>query len=72
MTNTGSTGRPARTVSARRSIHTKRLAVALKANLRRRKVQARERAAETEGPSRDADPGGSHDSARVVVDKRSG
>jgi len=72
MTNTRSTGRPAGTVSARRNIRTERLAVALKANLRRRKVQARERAAETEEPSRDTDPGGSHDSARVVVDKRSG
>jgi hypothetical protein len=50
-----------------------RLAAALKANLRRRKAQARERAAEeAERPGGDVEPPGAHDSARVVVDKRSG
>ena len=46
-----------------------RLAAALKANLQRRKAQARQRAAEAEG--RDAESAPAHDSARVVADKRS-
>jgi hypothetical protein len=55
-----------------RGARAERLAAALKANLRRRKAQARERAAEAEGPGHHADQAGAHDSARVVVDKRPG
>jgi len=72
MTKTGSTGQAVGTISGRRDIRRERLAKALKANLRRRKVQVRDRAAEAEAPSRDAEPDLSHDSARVVVDKPSG
>jgi len=50
---------------------TERLAAALKANLRRRKAQARERAAEAVQPEQGEESAGAHDSARVVVDKRS-
>jgi hypothetical protein len=39
--------------------------------LRRRKAQARQRAAEADEPKPDAETAGAHDSARVVVDKRS-
>jgi hypothetical protein len=70
MTKAGSTGRPANPRSKAPGARAERLAVALKANLRRRKAQARERAAEADGPGRA--PAESHDSARVVVDKRSG
>jgi hypothetical protein len=48
------------------------LAAALKANLRRRKAQARERAVEPDTPVRGTEPAGAHDSAQVVADKRSG
>jgi len=71
MTKTGSTPGPAGTVSAR-DARAARLAAALKANLRRRKEQARGRAAEPDDPIRVDKPAASHDSARVVVDKRSG
>ena len=74
MTKAGPTGHPAGPRSARREARAERLAAALKANLRRRKAQARERerAVEADGPDRDTGPAGSHDSARVVVDKRPG
>jgi hypothetical protein len=72
MTKATSSGHPAGPRSAPREARAERLAAALKANLRRRKVQARERAAEADGPSHDGEPAGSHDSARIVADKRSG
>jgi len=72
MTKAGSTGHPAGPKPARRDGRTERLAAALKANLRRRKVQARERAADADEPGHDGGPAGSHDSARIVADKRSG
>jgi hypothetical protein len=55
-----------------RGERTERLAAALKANLRRRKAQARERAAGVGEPPdhAQAGPTGAHDSARVVVDKQ--
>src|SRR6266849_722448 len=71
MTKAGSTGGSAGPRSAGRGARTQRLAAALKVNLRRRKAQARERAAEAGQPADDAEPAGAHDSARVVVDKRS-
>jgi hypothetical protein len=75
MTKAGPTGRPAVPRSTGRDARTERLAAALKANLRRRKAQARERAAEADQPghhSEQTEPAEAHDSARVVVDKRSG
>jgi hypothetical protein len=66
MTKAGSTGR-----SMRRDARAERLAAALKANLRRRKVQARQRAAEMGGAEQEAASTTAHDSARVVADKRS-
>jgi hypothetical protein len=66
MTKAGPTGG-----SMRRGARAERLAAALKANLRRRKVQARQRAAETGGAEQDAASPTAHDSARVVADKRS-
>jgi hypothetical protein len=58
--------------AARREARSERLAAALKANLRRRKAQARQRAdapdPDTAAPSQ---PPGSHDSAGIVDDKRS-
>jgi len=69
---TGSTGRPAGTAAERRDARAERLAAALKDNLRRRKVQARERAAEPNAPGRVTEPATSHDFAQVIVDKRSG
>jgi hypothetical protein len=66
MTKAGATGG-----SMRRDTRAERLAAALKANLRRRKVQARQRAAETGGAEQDAASAAAHDSARVVADKRS-
>ena len=77
MTKAGSTEHPAGprpngSKSARRDARAERLAAALKANLRRRKVQARERAAGPAEPDHDTAPAGSHDSARVVVGKRPG
>ena len=68
MTKAGSTGRPASPRSKAPGARAERLVAALKANLRRRKAQARERAADEPGRA----PAESHDSARVVVDKRSG
>jgi hypothetical protein len=73
MTKASSTGHPAGPrPSSPREARAERLAVALKANLRRRKVQARERAAEADEPGHDGGPAGSHDSAGIVVDKPSG
>jgi hypothetical protein len=72
MTKAGLTERPVGARSARRDARAERLASALKANLRRRKAQARERAAERVEPDLGTEPAGSHDSARVVADKRAG
>jgi hypothetical protein len=66
MTKAGSTGG-----SKRQDARADRLAAALKANLRRRKDQARQRAAETAGAEQDPASTTAHDSARVVADKRS-
>src|SRR5262245_31071927 len=71
MTKAGSTGGAAGPRSTGREARRERLATALKANLRRRKAQAHQRAAEAGEPARDAEPVSAHDSARVVVDKRS-
>jgi hypothetical protein len=74
MTKAGSTGGSAPPRSAGREARTVRLAKALKANLRRRKAQSRQRAAEAHEPTHgaeDAESAAAHDSARVVVDKRS-
>jgi hypothetical protein len=70
MTKAGSSEHPAGTEPARREARAQRLAAALKANLRKRKAQARQRACETGDAA--AAPGGSHDSARIADDKRSG
>jgi hypothetical protein len=70
MTKAGSAGRPAGPRSKAPGARAERLAAALKANLSRRKAQARDRAAEIDGPG--GAPAAPHDSARVVVDKRSG
>jgi hypothetical protein len=67
MTKAGSTGG-----SKRRDARAERLAAELKANLRRRKVQARQRAAATGGAEQDAASATAHDSIRGVADKRSG
>ena len=71
MIRRGSTGGSAGPRSTGREARTERLAAALKVNLRRRKAQARQRAAEADEPKPDAEAAGAHDSARVVVDKRS-
>ncbi len=71
MTKRGSTGGSAGPRAAGQEARSERLAAALKANLRRRKAQARQRAAEADEPKPDAEAAGAHDSARVVVDKRS-
>jgi hypothetical protein len=71
MTKAGSTGGSAGPQPAARSARAERLAAALKANLRRRKAQARERTAEAGQPEQDMEVAGAHDSARVVADKRS-
>ena len=77
MTKLGPTRHPAGPRSARREARAELLSAALKANLRRRKVQARERATadepdhNTATPATPTEPGGSHDSAGIVDDKRS-
>jgi uncharacterized membrane protein len=71
MTKGDSTGGAMRERSMRREVRAERLAAALKANLRRRKAQARQRAAEADEPDEDAQSAPAHDSARVVADKRS-
>ena len=71
MTKAGSTGGSAGPGSTGREARAERLAAALKANLRRRKAQARQRAAEAGESEHDAESAGAHDSARVVDDKRS-
>ena len=70
MTKAGSTGSSTGPQAKGRGARAERLAKALKANLRRRKAQARERAAEAGEPVPDAQSVGAHDSARVVVNKR--
>jgi len=72
MTKADSTRPPVAPRPAPGGARAERLAAALKTNLRRRKVQARERAAGAAGAGHDAAPAVSHDSARVVDDKRSG
>jgi hypothetical protein len=71
MTKQDSTGGSAGPRAAGQEARSERLAAALKANVRRRKAQARQRAAEADEPKPDAETAGAHDSARVVVDKRS-
>jgi hypothetical protein len=71
MTKQDSTGGSAGPPSGGQEARSERLGAALKANLRRRKAQARQRAAEADAPKPDAEAAGAHDSARVVVDKRS-
>jgi hypothetical protein len=71
MIKRGSTGGSAGPRPARQDGRSDRLAAALKANLRRRKAQARQRAAEADEPKPDTEAAGAHDSARLVVDKRS-
>jgi hypothetical protein len=74
MTKAGPTGGSAPPRAAEPEARAERLATALKANLRRRKAQARQRAAEAGEPepeAEDAESAAAHDSARVVVDKRS-
>jgi hypothetical protein len=68
MTKAASTGGSKRARSTGRA---ERLAAALKANLRRRKAQARGRAADAGQSAHDTESTGAHDSARVVVDKPS-
>jgi hypothetical protein len=55
MTKAGSTGGPAGPRAAKKQERADRLSAALKANLRRRKAQARERAAEVGQPGHDHD-----------------
>jgi hypothetical protein len=69
MTKASSTGGSTKERPMRREERAERLAAALKANLRRRKAQARQRGAE--GAEQDGQSAPAHDSARVVVDKRS-
>jgi hypothetical protein len=71
MTKAGLTSGSTGPQATGRGARAERLAAALKANLRRRKAQARERAAETGEPAQDAQSTGAHDSARVVVNKQS-
>jgi hypothetical protein len=71
MTKADPTGGSADRRPAGQEARSERLAAALKANLRRRKAQARQRASEADAPKPDAEAVGAHDSARVVVDKRS-
>jgi hypothetical protein len=71
MTKGDSTGGAMSPRSMRREARAERLAAALKANLRRRKAQARQRAAEADELDEDAQSTPAHDSARVVADKRS-
>jgi hypothetical protein len=71
MTKQGSSGSSFGPRAAGPEGRSERLAAALKANLRRRKAQASQRAVEADEPKPDAETAGAHDSARVVVDKRS-
>jgi hypothetical protein len=71
MTKAGSISGSTPPQATGRGARAERLAAALKANLRRRKAQARERAADMGEPAQDAQSAGAHDSARVVVNKRS-
>ncbi len=71
MTKGDSTGGAVMERSTKREARAERLAAALKANLRRRKAQARRRAAEADTPGEDVESAPAHDSARVVADKRS-
>jgi hypothetical protein len=70
MVKAGSPGGPTGPRAADREARAERLAAALKANLRRRKVQARQRTAEADRPGHDTEPSGAHDSARVIDDKQ--
>jgi hypothetical protein len=56
MTKAGSTGGPAGPRAAKRRERAERLAAALKDNLRRRKAQTRERAAEAGRSGQDPEP----------------
>ncbi len=72
MTKAGQTGRSVASDSTRRDARAERLAAALKANLHRRKAQARERAAQADKRCDHAELTGAHHSAGVVDHKRSG
>ena len=56
MTKAGSTGGPTSPRAAKRQERAERLSAALKANLRRRKAQVRERAVEAGQPGHDHEP----------------
>jgi hypothetical protein len=60
MTKTGTTDGSPSSRTAAREARAERLAAALKANLRRRKAQARDRAAETGQPGKDARTAGNN------------
>jgi hypothetical protein len=70
MTKASSGGRPAGSRAARKEARAARLAAALKSNLRRRKVQARSRAAEGEPAQADADAAAPHDGAAIAGNTR--
>jgi hypothetical protein len=61
MTRAGSTGGVSSPRAAAREARAERLAAALKINLRRRKAQARERAAETGQREHETEPATKHD-----------
>ena len=63
MTKGDSTGGAMSPRPMKREARAERLAAALKANLRRRKAQARQRAAEGDEPDEDAQSAPAHDSA---------
>jgi hypothetical protein len=71
MTKEGSTGGPADPRAARRQERAERLSAALKANLRRRKAQAREKGERERAagqPGHDQGP----DSVEAIMDKKAG
>jgi hypothetical protein len=74
MSKRAPTIRPEGPKSGPRDARAERLSAALKANLRRRKAQARERAADVEATANPhaLQDSASHDSARIAGDKRSG
>ncbi len=71
MTKRSPTGAPAGYRAGSLEARAERLAAALKANLQRRKAQARQRAAAGGECGEGGDPAGAHDSARIADDKRS-
>jgi hypothetical protein len=69
MTKAGSTGGPTGPRAAKRQERAERLAAALKDNLRRRKAQARERAADASLSGPDHQPGRDQEPAEGPVNK---